>query len=123
MKKLIIILSLLISSAIFANSKLPTDLTDDFIKTVSVELLINNIQENYQVLKLTSVRNVENGIELLGGLTWIKRLDGKCEQVAAVVESDTCQTVDTCKLQAYLLDCPANFSDESFSKKSNLTHL
>lgn len=107
MKKMILSTILMILSFQgLASNKLPADITDDLMKTLAVELLINNIKENYQVTKLTAGRNNENGIELAAGFVWITRTNGKCDQVAAVVESDTCSSIDTCKLQAYLLDCP-----------------
>lgn len=56
-------LSLVLSTSSFAMVKLPADVTDDLLKTVAVDLLINNVNENYKVTKLTAGRIDDNGFE------------------------------------------------------------
>lgn len=110
-------LTLLLSSSSFAMVKLPADLTDDLLKTVAVDLLINNVNENYKVTKLTAGRIDDNGFEYAAGFITIIKANGTCMKVAGSVRADTCTNVETnCKLDAYALDCKESLKDDgSFS--------
>ncbi len=107
-------LSLVLSTSSFAMVKLPADVTDDLLKTVAVDLLINNVNENYKVTKLTAGRIDDNGFEYAAGFITIIKANGTCMKVAGAVRADTCTNVETnCKLDAYSLDCKEGAKDEA----------
>ena len=105
-------LSLVLSTSGFAMVKLPADVTDDLLKTVAVDILINNINENYKVTKLTAGRIDDNGFEYAAGFITILKANGTCMKVAGAVRADTCTNIETnCKLDAYTLDCKEGAQD------------
>lgn len=107
-------LSLVLSTSSFAMVKLPADVTDDLLKTVAVDILINNINENYKVTKLTAGRIDDNGFEYAAGFITILKANGTCMKVAGAVRADTCTNIETnCKLDAYTLDCKEGAKDDS----------
>ncbi len=120
MKLFLLFLIMTITTTSFATVKLPADLTDDLLKTISVELLINNIKENYQVTQLTAGRLDDSGYEMAAAfVTIIKASDGICMKIAATVKADTCTNIQTnCKLDAYALDCKESeqFSSDIFGE-------
>ncbi|HLE09715.1 MAG: hypothetical protein A2504_02090 [Bdellovibrionales bacterium RIFOXYD12_FULL_39_22] len=112
---IIILSSLLFSFSSFAMTRLPAALTDDLLKTVAIELLINNINENYRVTQLTAGRIDDNGFELAAAIVTIVKANGICMKIAASVRADTCTNVETnCKLGAHSLDCKENLSVEEY---------
>jgi len=103
----------------FATTQLPANVTDDLLKTVAVELLINNVNENYKVTKLTAGRIDDNGIEMAAGFVTIIKANTVCMKIAASVRADTCTNLETnCKLDAYALDCKEAVSNEENFKPS-----
>lgn len=106
-------LSILVSFSSLAVTKLPVAATDDLLKTVAVELLINNVNENYKVTKLTAGRIDDNGFEMAAGFITIIKANSVCMKIAASVRADTCTDIEkNCKLDAYSLDCKEGMSEE-----------
>lgn len=106
-------LSILLSFSSLAVTKLPAAATDDLLKTVAVELLINNVNENYKVTKLTAGRIDDNGFEMAAGFVTIIKANAVCMKIAASVRADTCTDIETnCKLDAYSLDCKEGMLEE-----------
>jgi len=104
MKKLLLLVTLLITVNSWAAS-LPTIITDDFMKTLAVEVVINNITDFYKIKSLTAGRSNDNNDELAAGFMEIVMQDGKCQKIAAAVQASSCTDADNCKLYAVSLEC------------------
>lgn len=105
MRSIVFLLALSINFNLFA-AKIPSEITNDFLKASSIELLMGNIKEYYQITDFFGGRTTEsNGKEIALGIVQFEKSNKECKKIVAAVREANCPSVKQCEVEGYLIDC------------------
>lgn len=107
MSKLLIILSLFQISSALSATRLPKEITDDFLQVKAVELTMQTYPKSpYTITLISSNREADISGEWASGFMYLFFPNGSCAFVGNIVESGSCLNVQNCHIEGGVMHLP-----------------
>ncbi len=118
MKHLMIFISVFfIMNKIFA-APLPSEITDDYMKVSTTNLVMQLLPETFYNIKLLNAHRDPSKNELVGAIMGLKRSDGTCVVAASWTDATLCSNIQNCQIQGTAIGLQSCEFDSSTLKTS-----